>query len=65
MTFVELGFNALVFTYPTDLIAQAQIDCWQGISRACFLRERRNTQQHHVFTNLEGIQEAPLPLPVL
>lgn len=48
MTFVELGFNALVFTYPTDLIAQAQIDCWQGISRACFF-QREETHNSIIF----------------
>lgn len=60
MTFIEL-FSALVFVCPTDLTAQAQTD--KGFLGLGVLREKH--PQLHIFTNLEGIQGASLPLPAL
>lgn len=51
MTFVELGFNALVFIRPTDLIAHTQTDCWQRISRASFF-EREETSNCIMFSQI-------------
>lgn len=69
MTFVELGFNALVFVYPTDLIAQAQTDCWQGISRAWFFeRDRKHATAscfHKSWRNPRSISAPSCPLTLL